>query len=67
MSDTQDEKVKKIDGSTRYNEENAKKLALTVVESWDQKGLLTFAVERLEKIYNENEQAFKDDCEYMGA
>ena len=51
----------------KYNEVNAKRLALTVVESWDHKVLLTFAVERLEKTYNENEQAFKDDCEYMGA
>ncbi len=46
-----------------YNEENIKKLATFIVESWDMKTLVQYTTQQLIDEYENNEQSFIEEWE----
>ena len=46
----------------KYNQENIKRLAKVVVDSWDIKTLIQFAIDKLIWSYEADEEAFNQDC-----
>jgi len=45
----------------KYNQENIEKLAKVVVDSWDMKALVQFAIDRLIEAYVTDEEAYNHD------
>ncbi len=48
------------------NEENRKKLATEIVDSWDMKALLNYAIEKVEEAYEFDNECFIEDCNSVG-
>jgi hypothetical protein len=49
-----------------HNDENIERLAVKVAEGWDHKELFSYAVLNLMETYNQDKQAFNDDCKNVG-